>query len=142
MTTLFWIWMAAAVVFLILELTAPGLIFACFAVAAAAAGIYAQFSPNEYYWQIGIFVVASIVLLPSMRPVARRITKPQPTESNVDRLLGKTAVVVKAIDPDTGGQVKIDGETWRAIADHPFAPNAKVRIAAVDGNKLRVEEKS
>lgn len=139
MSTMFWIWMAAAVIFLILEISTPGLIFACFAVAAAAAGIYGQLNPGDYYWQIGIFVGASIVLLPSMRPVARRLTKPPPNISNVDALIGRTALVVKSIDPDTGGQVKIDGEVWRAFADEKVGVDTRVEVLKVSGNRLIVK---
>lgn len=139
MTTMFWIWMAAAVIFLILELLTPGLIFASFAVAAAVSGVYAQFNPLEYYWQMGIFVAVSLVLLPSMRPFARRITKPSPVKSNVDRLVGRVGLVTRDIDPDTGGQVNLDGETWRAMADRPFAAKERVRVVAVNGNRLKVE---
>ncbi len=140
MSTMFWIWMAAMVVFLILELLAPGLIFACFGVAAIAAAIYGQFNPGDYYWQIGIFVGVSIILLPSMRPFAKRITRESPTKSNVDRLIGRVALVTKPIDPDLGGQVIIDGETWRAAAQRPFAEKAKVVVKSIDGNKVVVEE--
>ncbi len=140
MSTMFWIWMAAAVVFLILEILAPGLIFAGFAVAAAIAGIYGQFNPAEYYWQMGIFVAASLVILPTMRPLAKRITKPSPVKSNVDRLIGRIALVSRDIEPDTGGQVTLDGETWRAMAKRPFAAKDRVRVVAVNGNRLVVDE--
>ena len=138
MSTMFWIWMAAAVVFLIFEILTPGPIFACFAAAAAASGIYAQFMPGEYYWQIGIFVGASIILLPSMRPVAKRLIKPSPTKSNVDALIGKTAVVIKDIDPDTGGQIRVEGQVWAAQADEPIAAKSRVTITAVSGTRLIV----
>lgn len=138
MSTMFWIWMAAAVVFLILEILAPGLIFAGFAVAAAVAGIYGQFNPLEYYWQMGIFVAASIVLLPAMRPLAKRITKPSPVKSNVDRLVGQIALVSRDINPDTGGMVTLEGETWRATADRTFVVKDRVRVMAVNGNRLIV----
>ena len=140
MSTMFWIWMAAGVIFLILEILAPGLIFAGFAVAAALAGIYAQFNPAEYYWQMGIFVAASIVLLPAMRPLAKRITKPSPVKSNVDRLVGQIALVSRDINPDTGGQVTLHGETWRASANRPFTMKDRVRVVAVNSNRLIVDE--
>ena len=58
MSTMFWIWIAAAVVFLIIELITPTLIFVCFVAGAACAGLYGQFAPESYYVQIAIFLVA------------------------------------------------------------------------------------
>jgi len=140
MSTMFWIWMAAAVVFLILEIMTPGMILAAFAVAAGVAGIYGQMYPEEYYWQIGIFVGLSIVLLPLMRPVARRLTKPSPVISNVDGLIGQVGQVTKAIDPDQGGQIRLNGEIWRAVSKGPLSESSHVQVIAVAGNKLVVEK--
>jgi len=140
MATMFWIWMAAAVIFLILEILTPGLIFAAFAVAAGIAGVYGQFYPEEYYWQIGIFVGLSIVLLPLMRPVARKITKPSPVISNVDGLIGQVGLITKAIDPDSGGQIRLHGEVWRAVSEIALAENNRAKVVSVSGNKLVVEK--
>jgi len=139
MTTMFWIWMAAAIVFLILELISPALFFICFVAGAAVAGVYSSFSPDQYYWQMGIFVVVTIILLPLTRRLAKKITKPAPQKSNVDALFDKTGLVTKAIDPDLGGQVMIEGESWRATADEPITEKEKVRIVSITGTKVHVK---
>ena len=51
--------MAAAVVFLILELVSPALFFICFVAGGVVAGIFSYFSPDAYYWQIGLFIVVT-----------------------------------------------------------------------------------
>ncbi len=140
MTTMFWIWLAAVVAFLILELMTPTLIFGCFTVGALSSAIYSYFSPESYYWQIGLFIGISVILLPLTRSLAGRITKPSPQKSNVDALIGKTALVTRAIDPDRGGQVRFEGETWVAFAREPIAADTKVRITSVTGTKLHVEK--
>jgi len=132
--------MAAAVVFLILELMTPTLIFACFVVGSAVAGIYSHFYPEAYYWQIGLFVGISIILLPLTRTLAKKITKPSPQKSNVDALIGKVALVTKAIDPDLGGQVRIEGETWQASAGGRINENVKVKVTGVTGTRVLVEK--
>lgn len=138
METMFWIWMAAAVVFLIIELLSPTLIFVSFAIAAAVAGVYAQMKPLEYYWQIGIFIIATIVILPMSRRLAKRLVKPS-DDSNVDAMIGKTALVMSTIDPDNGGKVRFEGEVWQALADEKIEENAKVKIVAVTGTRVRVQ---
>ncbi len=139
MSTIFWIWMAAAVIFLILELISPTLFFVCFVAGSVIAGIFSYFSPDQYYWQLGIFVVVTLGLLPLTRYIAKKITKPAPRKSNIDALIGKVALVTKAIDPDLGGQVKFEGEVWIAQADNKIEVNQKVRIKSVTGTKLHVE---
>ncbi len=139
MSTMSWIWAAAVAVFLILELMTPSLVFACFVVAALTAGIYAWFEPTSYYWQIGIFLGVALVLLPATRTLARRITRESPRKSNVDALVGEVGLVVKPIDPDLGGQVKVGGEIWRARASSAIAVNEKAKVIAVSGTHLDVE---
>lgn len=142
MSTMFWIWAAAMVVFLILELMTPTLVFACFVVASLAAGVFAFFSPAAFYWQIGIFVVVAVVLLPLTRKLAGKITRPSPQKSNVDALIGKVALVTKHIDPDLGGQVKIEGEIWTARANESVEEGEKVKVVEVSGTKVHVEKLS
>jgi len=140
MTTMFWIWMAAVIVFLILELLTPTLVFACFTAGALVAGVYSHFRPHSYYWQFGLFIAVSLVLLPLTRSLAKKITHPSPQKTNVDALIGQVALVTKAIDADLGGQVRVEGEVWLAQAQENIPENAKVRIVGVSGTKLHVEK--
>jgi membrane protein implicated in regulation of membrane protease activity len=135
-----WIWLAAALIFLITELSTPTLVFACFFAASVVSGVVALFAPDAYYWQIGVFAVIAVALLPATRPLARKLTKPAPQKSNVDGLIGKIALVTKAIDPDHGGQVKVGGEVWIAEASAPVAEGERVKISSASGAKLYVEK--
>jgi len=142
MPTMFWIWMAAAVVFLIIELMTPTMIFICFVVGAAGAGVYAIGEPESYYWQMGIFILLSVVLLPFTRLAAKKISKPSPELSNVDRMIGQTAIVTEPIDPDLGGKVRFEGEIWVARAEEAIPAQTKVRIVSIAGTKVMVEKLS
>jgi len=52
-------------------------------------------------------------------------------------MVGQVGVVRRALDPE--GQVLIDGELWRAIAqDGPVAAGEAVQVAGMDGLTLRV----
>ncbi len=139
METIFWVWMAVAVVFLIIELATPAFLFACFSIGAFASGIYSIFSPEAYYLQVGIFVVVSVVLLPFTRKLADKISKEPPELSNVDRMIGQPAVVTKPIDRVTGGQIQYEGELWQARADEAIEESARVRIISVAGTRAHVE---
>lgn len=139
MSTMFWVWLTAAVVFLIVELMTPTFVFACFVIGSIAAGAFSYFYPESYYWQVGIFILLTLVLLPLTKTLAKKITKESPVKSNIDALIGKVALVTKAIDPDLGGQVKIDGEIWGARANEKISENEKVKVVSISGTKARVE---
>ncbi len=142
MPTMFWIWMAAAVAFLLIELMTPTMIFICFVVGAAGAGVYAIGEPESYYWQMGIFLILSVVLLPFTRMAAKKISKPSPEVSNVDRMIGQIALVTEPIDPDLGGKVKFEGEVWVARSEESIEAQTKVRIVSIAGTKVIVERVS
>lgn len=139
MSTMFWIWMAAAIVFLIIELATPSFFFICFTLGAAMAGIYGQFYPESYPWQIGIFILVSAALLPLSRKFASRISQESPETSNVDRMINQNAIVIKEIDPDDPGQVRYQGEIWRAEAEDKIEKEAKVIILSISGTTVKVK---
>ena len=135
-----WIWLAAVVIFLILELMTPTLIFACFVVGSLVSGAVGFFYPENYYLQIGVFVGISVILLPLTRTLAKKITRESPQKSNVDALIGKVGLVTKAIDPDLGGQVRLEGEVWMATANEGIEVDSKVTVTSVSGTKVHVEK--
>jgi len=55
----------------------------------------------------------------------------------VETLVGRTAAVVSPLLPE--GQVKIDGELWRARSDRPVESGAEVVVTAVEGLTLLVD---
>ncbi len=140
MSGIYWIWLAAAVIFLIIELLTPSMLFICFVVGAVAAGGYSYFSPEQYYWQIGIFLLVSVSLIPPTRVLAKRLTKPSAQKSNVDALIGKTGKVIKSIGPDDGGKVQIGSEVWIAGADKIIAEGIRIKVVSVSGARLQVEQ--
>ncbi len=140
MSGIVWIWLAAAVIFLIIELVTPTLIFVCFFAGALASGVYSYFSPDQFYWQIGIFVIVSLALLPPTRMLAKKLDKPSAQKSNVDALVGQTGRVIKPIDPENAGQVQIGGEIWLASASGAMAEGARIKVLSVSGTRLNVEK--
>jgi len=133
-----WVWLALAIIFIVIEIFAPGFIFACFVIGSVAAGVTATMS-DSYLLQIIVFAVVSMVLIPLTRPLANKITKPSPVISNVDGLIGKTGYVKNEVS-DTAGQILIDNQIWQARSDNTIGVNTKVRIIAVEGATMRVEE--
>jgi membrane protein implicated in regulation of membrane protease activity len=69
-----------------------------------------------------------------------RWSKRRRASVGVETLVGRTAVVVRALTPR--GQVKIDGEVWEARAGHDLLPGDEVVVAGVDGLVLEVEPRA
>lgn len=141
MENIVWIWLAVAVIFLIMELLSPTFIFVVFVIGALVAGAFSYFYPDSVYWQLGIFIIVAIALLPFSRMLAKKITKDSAQKSNVDALIGKAAIVTKAIDKDLGGQIQVEGEVWSATAEENITVSEKVEVVAITGNRLQVTRK-
>lgn len=136
MTTALWIWLAAALIFLMVEIFAPGFIFACFVVGSiAAAGV--SLLTDSYIIHGITFAVVSLILIPLTRPLAQKITKPSPVNSNVDALVGQIGMVIKDVS-QTEGQVNVDGQVWQARSETDIAVGQKVKVLSVAGAKLKV----
>ncbi len=142
MPDIVWIWLAAFAIFLILEVMTPSMIFIGFSISALISGMFSYFYPESFYWQIGIFIIVSAILLPLTRKMAKKMTKDSPQIANVDALIGKVGLVTKTIDPDFGGQININGEVWKAAAEELIEENEKASVIKIVGATAHVEKKS
>ncbi len=142
MPDIVWIWLVAFVVFLILEVLTPSMLFIGFSMSALVSGIFAFFYPESYYWQMGIFIVVSAILLPLTRKMAKKLTKESPQITNIDAIIGKVGLVIKTIDLDKAGQLKVNGEIWRAVSEEVIKEHEKATILKVVGTTVYVEKKS
>ena len=93
---------------------------------------------------VGFVVAASLCvayIVIGRRWVRARL-KGRAAPSNADALLGQQALVVTRVAAHAAGQVKVDGEIWRALpapeAQGPFEPGAVVTVHDVDGVTLQV----
>lgn len=142
-----WVWLSTAVVFALVELIlVPGMfIILPWALSAFIASILAFYDvPVEVQW--GVFVFGGGALFAVMYRWAQRFMRENTMDPGVgaERLVGLTAIVTSAIDPDDTdrrGRVNVDGEVWGAItdADEAFEAGAKVRVAAMKGTRVVVE---
>lgn len=140
MPTIFWLWLAAAVIFLIIEIGTPTLVFACFTVGSIGAAVSSTMT-DSYLIQAAVFAVISIILIPLTRPLAKKITKPSPQAVNVDAMIGRPGIVTKKIDPAQDvGQVRVDGQVWQANAEEPIDEGIKIKVDRVIGARLYVSQ--
>jgi membrane protein implicated in regulation of membrane protease activity len=109
------VWLVAALLLGAGELHARGLFLAPLAAGAAVAAAAALAGAGAAV-SIVIFVLLSVVVLRTLRPLAVRHGRPVVAlRTGAAALVGKRAVVVERIANDEDvGRVKIDGEVWTA----------------------------
>ena len=89
---------------------------------------------------VSVIVVLTLGHILFARQMIKQTLHITTTKTNTDSIIGRVAKVVTPIDPDESGQVKIEGEIWRAEAGKPIAKGKKVTIQSVSGVTVKVEE--
>jgi membrane protein implicated in regulation of membrane protease activity len=130
-------WLLVAVIFGIGEIATTGLFLGPFAVGALLAALADAVGAGTLIDLI-VFLVASVIVLAALRPVARRhLRQPARLRTGTAALVGRTATVLERIDNDHDlGQVRLEGEIWRARAfddDETFEPGSRVQVIEIRG---------
>jgi membrane protein implicated in regulation of membrane protease activity len=136
------LWAIVAVICLILELSSGDFFIICFSIGAVFAAIGAALSLN-FYWQLALFALFTVVALFTVRPIALRyLHKNEPNKpSNADALLGRTGRVTEPIPADDTGYVQIDSDQWRAVSSTktPIDQGVSVRVVGRESTIITVE---
>ena len=134
-------WLVLAVVLGVFEAITPQLVSIWFALGAVG-GCVTSLITDKIWIQIVVAVVITLISLVLTRPLAKRITTVKKTNTNSDRNIGKTAIVIADIDNiNAVGQVKVGYTVWSAksVNDAVIAKDTKVIVKAIEGAKLVVE---
>lgn len=143
MNAVFWLILIIGLV--VLEIVTLGLTSIWFAGGALAGFILSMLDVRPVF-QWAAFCVVSLILLFCTRPWALRYFNSQKkVRTNVDSLIGKTAVVTSEVsNPEGQGEAVVNGLTWtaRSADDSVKIPEgAHVEITEVQGVKLIVKIK-
>lgn len=134
------LWLVVAGIFFILEIVTVGFLIFWFGIGSLIALIVSLFT-NNVIIQTTIFVLSSGLLVFLTRPFVNRFAKTDKVETNAFSIIGKTALVIKDIEPlHDVGQIKVDGEVWSAKSkdETPIEKGAQVEVCAIDGVKAIV----
>lgn len=142
MNPLNFIWIVAAIIFIIIEAATMGLATIWFAFAAIAAWLV-QIMGVPPLGQIAVFLIVSAVLLYYTRPIALKYFKVGRTKTNADKLVGETGKVTEEINNlNAKGLVKISGQIWtsRSLENEVIPVETLVKVERIDGVKLIVKK--
>jgi len=130
------LWIAAALVGVVLELLASGMVFGMVVGGAIAAAI-AAFAGTSFTVQVLVFAAVTAVLLLTLRPPLRRWadTRSPYVPTNADALVGREVVVLAPVSA-RDGRVKLAGDVWSArIApgSRPLERGSTAYVVRIDG---------
>lgn len=136
MCNLWLFWAIAAVLCLIAELLTGGFFLMCFAIGAAAAAVISPFT--DFNVQLAVFAVVSVLCIFFVRPFAMRYLHRDDEKrvSNADAILGQTGIVSQVIEADGYGRVAIDGDDWKAQAEHGEEIERGTRVVVTGRDSL------
>lgn len=138
-----WFWIAFIVVLIAVEAATVQIVSIWFAVGAVG-GLIAYACSAPIWAQILVFVAVSSITLAATRPLVKRFSSAHIQPTNADRNIGKTAIVVEAIDNEHGtGAVTIGGLEWtaRAADGEKIQKDETVTVQSIEGAKLIVKTK-
>jgi len=136
-------WIILGVVFLVLEVAAPGLISLFFGIAALVVALLtwlfpAFLTPTVQWLLFSVFSVVSLLLL---RKTLKKIfvgDKAPSAEIDFD-FVGKSATVVEAVQANKPGRVEFRGCSWAAESDEELPVGTTVRICTKENITLFVK---
>ena len=135
-----YLWLILAIVFLLAEVGTPGLFFfVAFAIGSCGAAVVAFL----HYSLVVQCVVALICMVVSFLLLRHyfSVKGGKRIQTNIDALVGKQGVVVKAIELHKTGAVKVKGETWSAQVEDGgiLHKGTVVKVVGIKGNRLIVK---
>ena len=137
------LWLAAMVVFLLIEAAVPGLVSIWFGIGALAA-LISSLLHAPVWLQFVWFIVVSIAALIFTRPLAKKYVNDIAVPTNADMVIGRDCIVTQTIDNlKAEGAATVDGKTWTARTENGeiIAEGEYAQILRIEGVKLIVKSK-
>jgi len=117
-------------------------IFLILAIIFLNVGCYTLFRKESGGFAVSIIlgIIVALVDAPILWFIVKRITEAldKAPAFNLSQIIGKIGDARTNISPE--GTVYVDGEEWTARADHSINKGQSIRVTAIDGLTLSVEE--
>lgn len=104
-------------------------------------GFTGIFTDNYIVSLITAVVLTIIYFFIGRKKLKSKMSSATTHKTNTDKLVGHTGVVVKDISKSQPGRVKVDDEEWRAVANTSIKAGETVKILAIKGVSVVVQEK-
>ncbi len=135
-----WIWLAMAVLFLVLEATTVTMVSLWFAGGCLAALLVAA-TGGGWGFQVFTALAVSALLLACLRPLAKKHFTPKLKPTNVDAIIGSQGYVTAEINNlSATGKVKLGAMEWtaRSTAGTVIPEGTLIQVDKIEGVKVFV----
>lgn len=137
-----WIfWLVLVIVLSFIEIATVSLVSIWF-VASGIVAMILSFFIEDTAIITTVFILLGIFLLVLSRPIVNKLRSKDNEKTNLDRIIGESAIVTEDIKKNEVGEVKVDGKKWSAISKEKCLKGDTVKILKIDGVKLIVEKES
>lgn len=137
-----WIfWLVLVIVLSFVEIATVSLVSIWF-VASGIVAMILSFFIEDTAIITTIFILLGIFLLVISRPIVNKLRSKDNEKTNLDRIIGETAIVTEDIKKNVIGEVKVDGKRWSAVSKEKCLKGDTVKVLKIDGVKLIVEKES
>lgn len=137
-----WIfWLVLVIVLNFVEIATVSLVSIWF-VASGIVAMILSFFIEDTAIITTIFILLGIFLLVISRPIVNKLRSKDNEKTNLDRIIGETAIVTEDIKKNVVGEVKVDGKRWSAVSKEKCLKGDTVKVLKIDGVKLIVEKES
>ena len=137
----FWHWWIAAVVFVVIEVFAPGTVALWMGISAAVVGLLLLAIPDlTWQTQFLVFAVLSVATVIGWRTYQLRYptVSDQPTlNRRGEQYVGRVFTLDEAI-VNGSGKIHVDDTMWKVVGVD-LAEGTQVRVTGVEGTLLTVE---
>ena len=134
------VWLILIFLLIIVEISTINLVSVWF-IASAIVSLILSFFIDSFMIQFAVFVLLGIILLVTTRPILSKMLHQKSESTNLDRVIGMTAIVTEEIKRNVVGEVKVDGKKWSAISNKKIEVGEEVTVEEIDGVKLIVRKK-
>lgn len=137
-----WIfWLVLVIILSFIEIATVSLVSIWF-VASGIVAMILSFFIEDTAIITTVFILLGIFLLVLSRPIVNKLRSKDNEKTNLDRIIGESAIVTEDIKKNEVGEVKVDGKRWSAISKEKCLKGDRVKILKIDGVKLIVEKES
>lgn len=95
---------------------------------------------NSYVIALIVSIALTIIYIFFGRKFVKRKVIITTHKTNIDKLIGQKAVVIRSITPDTPGLVRLSDEDWRASSEDVLFEKDKCTVISVEGVTLLVSK--
>ena len=135
------LWTLVLVLAVVVEAITVDLVSIWFGVGAIGALVCELLNFN-WIVQSFVFMFISILCIILSRPLSKKYLRSNTIRTNLDRVIGKHALVTKAITLDNKGEVKVMGNYWSAVSlnNEVIEEDCYVEVLSIEGAHLVVKK--